>query len=125
MPLVRKATQVLMVNLEMMAILDHMVPQEDQEDVSIDQARQVHLVKMETLEKMYQNHKTNCQNIFNYFLLQGYYGPPGYPGSSGYKGEKVSHNTIRGSHMYVCAINLYRENAANMHHMVTRYVHLI
>ena len=52
-PLVRKATQVLMVNLEMMAILDHMVLQEDQEGVSIDQGRQVHLVKMETLAKMY------------------------------------------------------------------------
>jgi len=48
---VRKATQVLMVNLEMMATLGHMAPQEDQEDVSIDQVNREHLVKMDTQGK--------------------------------------------------------------------------
>ena len=50
-PLDKKATQVLMVNLEMMATLDHMAPQEDQEDVSIDRANLEHLVKVDTLGK--------------------------------------------------------------------------
>ena len=50
--LVRKATQDLMVNLEMMATQVHMVPQEDQEGALIDQAKKEHLVKMDTQEEM-------------------------------------------------------------------------
>jgi len=50
-PRVRKATQVLMVNLEMMATLDLMALQEDQENVSIDQANLEHLVNMDTQGK--------------------------------------------------------------------------
>ena len=48
----KKATQVLMVNLEMMATLDHMAPQEDQENVSLDEVNQEHLVKMDIQGKM-------------------------------------------------------------------------
>ena len=49
--LVRKATQDLMVNLEMMATQVHMVPQEDQEGALIDQAKKEHLVKTDTQEE--------------------------------------------------------------------------
>jgi len=49
--LVRKAGEVPMVILEIMATQVHMVPQANQEDVLIDQAGLEHLVKMENLDK--------------------------------------------------------------------------
>jgi len=50
-PLDKKAIQVLTVNLEMMATLDHMALLEDQEDVLIDRANLEHPVKVDTQGK--------------------------------------------------------------------------